>query len=94
MRVPSSPQELQPLKVNLPLHVQALKEFKCSSTSAATPQNDGVKRRHAFETIEQRRRSATGRKERTRDVISLGNVSILMGFFFVFFAIALSYHEA
>jgi hypothetical protein len=92
VRVPSSPQELQPLKVNLPLqHTQALKEFKCSSTSAATPQNDGVQRRHAFETIEQRRRSATGRKERTRDVISLGSVSILMRFLF---AIALSYHEA
>lgn len=90
--VPSSPQELQPLEVNLPLlHAQALKEFKCSSTSAATPQNDGAKRRHAFETIEQRRRSATGRKERTRDVISLGNVSILMRFLF---AIALSCHEA
>jgi hypothetical protein len=77
VRAPSSPHELQPLNVIFAEHsVQALKAFKVSSTSAAIPHKDGVKRRQVFETIEQRRRSETGRNEMTRDTISLGNVSI------------------
>jgi hypothetical protein len=87
---PFSPQELQPLEVNFDEHTtQALKAFKCSSTSAATPQKHGIKRRHIFETIEQRRRSVTGRNDMTRVVISLGNVSIDA----IFTAVALLYNE-
>jgi hypothetical protein len=54
-----------------------LKAFKVSSTSAAAPQKDGVKRRHVFETIVHRKRSEMGRNEMTREVISFGNVSML-----------------
>ena len=75
-RAPSS-HEWQPLNVIFAEHaVQALKAFKVSSTSAATPHKDGVKRRQVFETIEQRGRSETERNEMTRVMISLGNVSI------------------
>jgi hypothetical protein len=64
------------LEVNFAEHEHALKAFKVSSTSAAMPQKDGVKRRHVLDTKEQRRRSEIGRNEMTRDVISLGNVSM------------------
>jgi hypothetical protein len=62
--------------VNFAEHEHALKAFKVSSTSAAIPQKDGVKRRHVFDTIVQRRRSEIGRKDIIREVISLGNKSM------------------